>query len=371
MRIILWRWSLELCLRLRRRQIGKAAARRSPSRHLAMPDAISLATRPQDGLAVPALKSTSSWTWHSRALASATRPLCLSVMLALSTQNLAARLLGDKEISTPTEFAPAPISETAQKISTSSPAFLPDGRSLLFERGIGKTRFLYFTRLTDKGWTPTMLAPFSGLWLDFEPAVATDGSYIVFTSARPRMKGGEVLKGHWKGKDYPGAGGNLWIVHRTKNGGWSSPRLLPETVNHGTSVYEPALAADGTLYFMRSDFRDDTFHLFCAKRRGKSYAPAEPLPLEGVDPAIAPDQSYIVYASSIKTPGQMSLYISLRRHGQWSQPLRLPDTVNGSGSSKDVHLSPDQKTLYFTRGDLIWQVPFQPILQWAQRTISS
>jgi len=124
-------------------------------------------------------------------------------MLVVSTQNLAAGLLDHNEISTPTEFAPAPISETAQKVSTSSPAFFPDGRSLLFERGIGKTRFLYFTRLTDEGWTSAMVAPFSGRWLDFEPAVATDGSYIVFTSARPRTKGGEVLEGHWKGKDYP------------------------------------------------------------------------------------------------------------------------------------------------------------------------
>ncbi len=359
MRIILWTWSIELCVRLRRRQIAKAAARRSLSRHLAIPDATNPTTGVDDGRAVLKLKSTSSWTRHSGALASAKPPLYVAIMLVVSTQNLAAGLLDHNEISTPTEFAPAPISETAQKVSTSSPAFFPDGRSLLFERGIGKTRFLYFTR-----------APFSGRWLDFEPAVATDGSYIVFTSARPRTKGGEVLEGHWKGKDYPGAGGNLWIVRRTKSGGWSSPRLLPETVNHGTSVYEPALATDGTLYFMRSDSRDDTFHLFCAKRRGNSYAPAEPIPLEGVDPAIAPDQSYIVYASSIRTPGQMSLYISLRRHEQWSQPSRLPDAVNRSVSSKDVHLSPDQKTLYFTRGDFIWQVPFQPILQWAQRTMS-
>jgi hypothetical protein len=73
----------------------QVAATRSPSRHLAIPDAMNPATGVEDGLAVLTLRSTSSWTWHSGALASARRPLCIAIMLAVSTQSLAAWPLDD------------------------------------------------------------------------------------------------------------------------------------------------------------------------------------------------------------------------------------------------------------------------------------
>jgi hypothetical protein len=47
----------------------------------------------------------------------------------------------------------------------------------------------------------------------------------------------------------------LWRVDR-KGDGWDDPKQLPVTINQGTSVFSPSIAADGSLYFMRAEPQD-------------------------------------------------------------------------------------------------------------------
>jgi Tol biopolymer transport system component len=273
----------------------------------------------------------------------------------------------DSPEAAPLTFAPGVISRV---LSVSSPAFFPGDKLVIFERVEDEHRWLYLSRRVDGRWTTPVLAPFSGTWRDFEPAVSIDGGYVVFTSSRPTESGGAPLDGHWGGHDFPGRGGNLWEIER-RAGGWSKPRRLSANVNAGSSVFEPTLAADGTLYFMRTDAGTGRFHLYRAPRIAGDYGPATPMPFgeagsADVDPAIAPDQSYIVFGSNRDGQKRLSLYISFNREGTWSKPLRLPDWVNGTSSNQDTHLSADQQTLYFSHDGQIWQVPFQPVLAWAR-----
>lgn len=294
----------------------------------------------------------------------ALRTLCIALSLGLGTATAAS---AESPEAAPAPFAPGVISRV---LSVSSPAFFPGDKLVIFERGEGDHRGLYLSRLDGGGWTTPVPAPFSGTWRDFEPAVSVDGRYVVFTSSRPATAGGAQLDGHWGGRDYPGHGGNLWVVERHA-GGWSEPRRLSANVNAGSSVFEPALAADGTLYFMRPDAGSGRFHLYRSARIGADYGPATPLPFAeagsvDVDPAVAPDQSYIVFGSNRDGQKRLSLFISFNREGSWSKPLRLPDWVNGTSSNQDTHLSADQRTLYFSHDGQIWQVPFQPALAWAR-----
>jgi len=183
--------------------------------------------------------------------------------------------------------------------------------------------------------------------------MAPDGSFLVFASNRPAEGQGKPLDGNFNGKTFPGNGGNLWRVDRV-SGVWGQPKRLPEAINSGTGVFSPAIGSDGSIYFMRPDGTTGDFHLFRAQYRSGSYLPAIPVGVgdattEDVDPAVAPDESFIVYSS--KHPAQHEpnrLRIVFRNGGGWGTPLDLGDEVNEAGSNIEARLGSDHRTLYFS-----------------------
>jgi len=68
-----------------------------------------------------------------------------------------------------------------------------------------------------------------------------------------------------------------------------------------------------------------------------------------VDPAVAPDQSYLVFASSRAPAKGMDLFVVLRgADGTWGTPRHMGDIVNAEGSDAEPRLGPDRCTLYFS-----------------------
>lgn len=230
-------------------------------------------------------------------------------------------------------------------------AFAPGRRAVFFARGRGEARRILVADRHGAGWSPPRPAPFAGAWMDMEPAMAPDGSYLVFASNRPVAAGGAVLDGYYDGKPQPRRGGNLWRVDR-RVGGWSAPVRLPEAVNHGSSVYAPALAADGSVYFMQADPATSHFRLYVSHVTGGRLQAATPLPFsDGVtddyDPAVAPDQSFIVFTSD-RPPSSSTasdIFIAFATRGGWSRPVDLG--IAGTES----RLDPDLATLYFSGAD--------------------
>lgn len=233
-----------------------------------------------------------------------------------------------------------------------SPAFSPDGRTVVFARGHAATRRVYFSQRPGAGWSVPQPVPFSGkAWTDLEPAMAPDGSYLVFVSNRPPLAGGKALDGAYEGQSAPGRGGNLWRVDRTA-GGWGEPIHLPLPLNAGTSVYAPAVAADGSVYFMQPDPVTDHFRLYRSRLVQGRYLAPEPLSfsdgrLADYDPAIAPDQSFIVFSSdrSPSTASTSALFVAFARGQGWGTPLPL------GPSGIESRLSPDRSVLYFSGSD--------------------
>lgn len=257
----------------------------------------------------------------------------------------------------PQVFAPGVISGPA---SDAAATFAPDGRTVYFFRSNGEDYDIMVSRLDGAHWSSPRIASFSGHWRDLEPAMAQDGSYLIFASSRPIDRSGKPIDGHWGGKLHVGRGGHLWRVNR-EGSGWSRPVLLPETVNRWDSTFSPAVARDGSVYFMAATGKQGHFQLYCAEFRDGAYQPAHLLPFSagewgGVDPAVAPDQSFIVFASNRPpTPANGSdVFIAFRDGaGRWSEPVDLRPVIHNTDGVDELRLGPDGHTLYFTSGQVV------------------
>lgn len=249
---------------------------------------------------------------------------------------------------TPAVFAPGVLSGPAHD---SAPAFNPAGDEVYFGRSSAEQSvILESARGPDGRWSEPRIAPFSGAWNDMEPAMSPDGRFLVFVSNRPDRAGGDVAVGFYNGATQKG--GRLWRVER-RGQGWGEPTLLPARVNPSTSVYAPSVAADGSLYFMTPDATTGRFRLFRAQLGNGQYEHAQPLPFSDgtvtdVDPAVAPDESYLVFGSG-RLPGRgIDLFIVFRNGSSWAQPVHLGDAINTSKSDAEPRLSPGRKALYFS-----------------------
>jgi hypothetical protein len=280
--------------------------------------------------------------------------ILITLLASLTTASLAT---ATPTLPTAEIFAPGEISGPA---NDGAPTFSPDGNTLFFTRSTANWSVIVESHRVNGHWTHPTLAPFSGEWPDSSPAMAPDGSYLVFQSTRPKLPLTDATRPK-PGEPIPGIASNLWRVDRTATG-WSDPKRLPDAVNvPGLSIFKPSVAADGTIYLTGIDKKGNR-GIYSSAFKDSAYQPAQPLPfsdgtLMDVDPEIAPDQSFLVFASAGRLTGSNAnnkdrLYIVLRQGNTWGPvtPLRYADDDKPYGPSADnePRLSPDHHTLYFS-----------------------
>lgn len=279
--------------------------------------------------------------------------------LAAATDGGAGIACHDPRISAeimPAVFGPGAISGAAHD---SAPTFTPDGSTVYFSRSTPSGGAIMVSRRAGNGWATPEIASFSGIWNDLEPAMAPDGSYMLFISSRPIEVGQAPIDGFYNGQAQPGQGGNIWRVDR-QGDGWSAPRRLPTTINSGTSIFAPAIARDGTLYFMRPDSETKRFRLYTAKLRGDGYETPQSLPfstgaVSDVDPTIDPDQRFLIFGSGRYGKRSIDLFIVERSGEGWGVPVHIGKDINTPKSDAEPRLSQDGKTLYFASERLLPQ----------------
>lgn len=249
----------------------------------------------------------------------------------------------------PHVFAPGTISGPQ---NDASPAFTPDGKTVFFMRGLHGNWTLMQSHRVDGDWSTPQAALFSGHWRDLDPAMAPDGSCLLFVSNRPTKPGGKKLGAFDRhGKVYPGYGMNIWRVDH-KGDGWSKPVRLPAYINSSTATFAPSIAADGSIYYMARD-KSGAIRLLHSEYRHGRYQKPLPVELGRVgdtirDPAVAPDQSFIVFSIARAGGKQpLRLAIAFRANGRWGKPIDLGDTVNDAPYALGSQLGPDHRTLYF------------------------
>jgi hypothetical protein len=135
---------------------------------------------------------------------------------------------------------------------------------------------------------------------------------------------------------------------------WSEPVWVGPTINSDGFIDFASLASDGTLYFMRWDATQKSMHLWRSQYKHGFYRAPEFVTLGGPtesihDPAVAPDQSFIVFDLG-KVKGDLGrLCISFLEgdhwvsRSTWGTPLTPTDTQSisrASPVSKAFHLHP-------------------------------
>ena len=142
---------------------------------------------------------------------------------------------------------------------------------------------------------------------------------------------------------------------------------LGPVVNSDAFVVFASVAADNTLYFIRLDRTAKVMHAWRAAWHGGRYLPPARAGLGDPavaihDPAVAPDQSFIVFDYGKTKGGLGRLCIAFREGDRWGKPIDL-----GAAANRDQpwgsHIAPDGHSVYFTGQSGLWQLDLQPWLR--------
>ena len=250
---------------------------------------------------------------------------------------------------TPAVFAPNLVSTEAGELNS---VFPPDGREFYFTR----QRRVHEVRDQDGVWGRPQRLAVAGDYSTVDMFVTGDGKRMYVCSTRPLAGQGE-----------PKNDRDIWVVTRTAQG-WSEPTNLGETVNSPKDDLYPTLTARGDLYFCSrregGKGRHDIYRAGLANGSfGQPVNVGSPInsPASDFDPYVAPDESYIIFASD--RPGGLGnadLYISFRtKEGSWSEPRNMGAQVSSPYLDYAPMVSPDGKYLFFTSGrggadDIYW-----------------
>ncbi|MGZ3750229.1 MAG: hypothetical protein ACXVB0_11315 [Mucilaginibacter sp.] len=216
-------------------------------------------------------------------------------------------------------------------------AFTPDGGTAYI--AVGQT--IYVSKKVNDKWTKPVVAPFSGKWKDWDPALSPDGLRLIFVSNRPTDTAADQSK--------PQKSHHLWYVDRLSVDRWSAPKHFDAPVNvAGFNDYGPSVSGLGTICFC-SRGRDGHKGMggYFTKWLGDHYEKPVLLALNGdneiYDPFIAPNERYIIFVSN------NDLYISYRQGKGWTQGQKLGPQVNNGNGNSDPYVSPDGKMLYYSQ----------------------
>ena len=219
--------------------------------------------------------------------------------------------------------------------------FFDEGRALIFtsdERGT------CLTRLLDGRWTSPENAPWAWPKGLMDYTLGGDGRTFYFGSRKHIRDGDSAV------------GANIWTAELTESG-WTEPSPLPAPANTpDIDAFYPAASADGTVYyFARNVDGSPDADIYFSRCAAGTYLEAESLgwPIntnyDEIDFFVAPDESYIIFAS--ERPGGYGLndnYIAFRREdSSWTHAINMGGTVNSAGNEIRVSVSTDGKYIFF------------------------
>lgn len=227
-------------------------------------------------------------------------------------------------------------------------ALSPDGTELYFtHQDAAMSRSVVYQMIQKSGvWSKPVKAPFSGKYLDMEPAFSPDGLRLYFVSNRPKNK--------QKSEDF-----DIWYLERSAaTTNWSDPIHPEATFNTSANEFYPSLTISGDLYFTSdrpgSKGKDD---IFCAPfqhgRYGEVYSLSDSINTDGMEynAWVAPSGQALIFGSYNRPDGFGSgdLYVSfVNPDGSWSKAANLGEPVNSDKMDYCPYVDLNRAVFYFT-----------------------
>lgn len=244
----------------------------------------------------------------------------------------------------PELFAPGIISTVFSEHC--SPVFSPDGREVYFYPLSGKGTMSMEWK--DRGWTIPKAAFFSDEYEAVNPAFSPNGKKIYFKSRRP------VKENETSGPR------RVWYVEREKKG-WSESRLFEKTVNLEGIGWQVSVAMNNNFYFTCSGLGEGIYRFPFVN--GQYLEPEKvDTGFPGTDPAVAPDESYIIFVCTDRDDGLGGddLYVSFQKEdGSWTAARHMGNRINSSSHDLWPSVSSDGEFIFFVsfrngNADVYW-----------------
>ncbi|OFX86019.1 MAG: hypothetical protein A2W99_16565 [Bacteroidetes bacterium GWF2_33_16] len=246
---------------------------------------------------------------------------------------------------TPELFAPGIISTNNTEWTT---AFSPDGLELFYTiQGLNNYNVLVYIKSVNGVWQQPELAPFRLPDHNADPFFTQDGKRLFFWSNGPDIENQESRNNS-----------DIYYVDKVGDG-WGKPiRLDTNLINTNQWQIFPTVARNGNLYFT-CNYPDSrgAFDVYMSEfKDGKYQKPVNlgdsinTTTLEQ-EPFIAPDESYIIFASDRHAPrtNNWDLYISFKKEdGTWTTAKNMGKKINSSAKDMAAMVTHDGKYLFFS-----------------------
>ena len=250
----------------------------------------------------------------------------------------------------PTVFADGAISDAGYRLH-GAPVFSPDLHEVYWS--VIPPAVLSMS-LKNGTWSKASAVPLAGRGVQ-APAFSADGGQLFYQAFLEDGLGSI----------------DLWWTRRMPEG-WGEPVNVGPAVNSDKLESQPSVAADGTLYYTGT-LEGVGFErgIYCSRLDNGVYSAPELLGgginSEYIDycPWIAPDESYLLFASSRPRPDEvLYLHVSFRQaDGTWSEPVNIHPALEFEKPARSPTVSPDGRFLFFLSGGKVYWVEMAAVLE--------
>ena len=243
-----------------------------------------------------------------------------------------------------------------------SAVFSADATEFFYGVDIGDRNEIRYTSLVDGVWQEPIRLVHSDVYSYNDPFLSNDESRLYFISDL-------ALDGQGDPKDI-----DIWYIERTFDG-WSDPTNIGAPITTSTNEYYISFTQNGTLFFATNKHETDpersfNYDIYFAMQEGDSFK--EPIRMSSqinfggydADPFIAPDESYLIFASSRRSGlGRGDLYISFKQeNGSWSKAQNMGEPINTTGHELCPFVTRDGKYFIYTSNEDIYWMDAQAML---------
>lgn len=203
---------------------------------------------------------------------------------------------------------------------------------------------IYFSKIEDEKWKSLQKANFTKGQKagEMEPFVTADGKRIYFTGYSSGFTNEKI-----------------WYVDRLGNG-WSNAIKLDSPIN-GDDVMNLTQAKNGDVFYDNRSKRK----MYSSSSKNAEFPEVQEVEVEiGSHPFISSSQDYLLVQAQNKEDKKRGsdIYVFFKeKHGTWSKPINLGNTVNSNFHERVPSVTPDGKYLFFSRyneeggiSDLYW-----------------